>query len=121
VVQSGNDLESKQFNEVVAHEHTFLSSSIPQKIEAAINDFHRLSFQILSRTPDFLVGWFEHLLTKRESFNDQLQAKNLIEGGKRHIASEDYEKLAEVNSRLHALLPQKETDSKEMRYFTGIS
>lgn len=120
VAQSGNDLENKQFNEVVAHEHTFLNSSNPQKIEDAINSLHRISFQILRRTPDFLIGWFEHLLTKRETFNDQLQAKNLIEGGKRHIASEDYEKLAEVNSRLHALLPQKETDTKEMRYFTGI-
>lgn len=121
VAQSGNDLENKQFNEVVAHEHTFLCSANPQKIEDAINNLHRISFQILRRTPEFLIGWFEHLLTKRESFNDQLQAKNLIESGKRHVASEDYEKLAEVNSRLHNLLPQKEIDTKEMRYFTGIS
>ena len=121
VAQSGNDLENKQFNEVVAHEDTFLSSSIPQKIENAINNLHQISFQILRRTPDFLIGWFEHLLTKRESFNDQLQAKNLIESGKRHVVSEDYEKLAEVNSRLHNLLPQKGIDTKEMRYFTGIS
>ncbi|WKZ20221.1 MAG: Hsp70 family protein [Candidatus Jettenia sp. CY-1] len=120
VVQSGNDLESKQFNEVVTQEHIFLSSSNPQKIEDAINNLHRISFQILRRTPDFLIGWFEHLLTKRESFNDQLQAKNLIESGKRSIASEDYEKLAEINTRLHNLLPQKEIDTKETRFFTGI-
>ncbi len=117
VVQSGNDLENKQFNEVVAHEHTFLYSANPQKIEDAINNLHRISFQILRRTPEFLIGWFDHLLTKRESFNDQLQAKNLIESGKRYVVSEDYEKLAEVNSRLHNLLPQKEIDKEEKRYF----
>ena len=54
-------------------------------------------------------------------FNDQLQAKNLIEAGKQHIAADDYEKLAEVNARLHSLLPQMEKNSKEMRHFTGIS
>ena len=51
----------------------------------------------------------------------QLQAKNLIEAGKKHVAAEDYDKLLEVNGRLHSLLPEKEKDSKEMRHFTGIS
>lgn len=121
VMHGGNDLENRRLNELIAQEHTFLNSSIPQKIESAISQLHRISFEILRRTPDFLAGWFEHLLTKRESFNDQLQAKNLIEAGKRHIANEDFDKLAEVNMRLHDLLPQKEIDTKEMRYFTGIS
>jgi molecular chaperone DnaK len=121
VERSGNDLENKQFLELVSQEHTFLNSSVPQKIEDAINQLHRISFKILRRTPEFLVSWFEHLLSKRESFNDQIQAKNLIEAGKKHISSEDFDKLAEVNMRLHDLLPQKEIDSKEMRYFTGIS
>jgi molecular chaperone DnaK len=121
IEQSGNDHEVKQFQELLSQEHTFLYSSVPQKIENAINQLHRISFQILRRTPAFLVGWFEHLLTKRESFNDQLQAKNLIEAGKKHIDNQDFDRLLEVNIRLHELLPQKEIDSKEMRYFTGIS
>jgi len=39
------------------------------------------------------------------------------------IEGEDYEKLAEVISRLYSLLPQEEKDTKEMRYFgvTGFS
>ena len=53
--------------------------------------------------------------------NDQLQAKNLIEADKKHIAAEDYDKLGEVNGRLHSLLPEKEKDSNEMRHFTDIS
>src|ERR1035441_3332937 len=92
----------------------------PQKLEEAEGQLRRIAFQILRRTPDFLVGWFQHLTGKREMFNDQLQAKNLIEAGKRHIETEDYERLAEVNGRLHNLLPEKEQESKEMRHFTGI-
>lgn len=121
VTESGNDHERRQLQEIVAQEHTFRNSTNPQKVEAAIDQLHRVSFQILRRTPDFLVGWFQHLVGKQEMLNDQLQAKNLIEAGKKHIAGDDYDKLAEVNSRLHSLLPQTEKDSKEMRHFTGIS
>jgi len=120
VNESGNDKERRQLHEMVAREHTFLRSSNPQKIEAAIDQLERISFQILRRTPDFLLGWFQHLLEKRETLNDQVQAKNLIEAGKKHIAGEDFDRLAEVNSRLHALLPQEEKQSKEMQHFTGI-
>ena len=56
-----------------------------------------------------------------QAIESEIQAKNLIEAGKKHIESEDYEKLAEVISRLYSLLPQEEKDTKEMRYFTGIS
>ena len=121
VNESGNDHEQRQLNEIITQEHTFLNSTNPLKLQAAIDRLHHISFQILRRTPDFLVGWFQHLLSKRETFNDQLQAKNLIEAGKKHIVSEDYDKLGEVNGRLHSLLPEKEKDSNEMRHFTGIS
>jgi len=121
VNESGNDHERRQLQEIVAQEHTFLNSTNPQKSEAAIEQLQRISFQILRRTPDFLVGWFQHLVGKRESFNDQLQAKNLIEAGKKHIGADDFDKLGEVNARLSNLLPQREKDSNEMRHFTGIS
>lgn len=121
VNDGGNDHERRQLNEIIAQEHTFLNSTNPLKLQTAIDQLHRISFQILRRTPDFLVGWFQHLTSKRETFNDQLQAKNLIEAGKKHIAAEDYDKLGEVNGRLHSLLPEKEKDSNEMRHFTGIS
>ncbi len=120
VTESGNDQERRQLHEVVTREHTFLNSSNASKIEAAVDHLERLSFQILRRTPEFLVGWFEHLLQRREMFNDQVQAKNLIDAGKRHIAVEEFDRLAEVNLRLHALLPQQIKESDEMRPFTGI-
>ena len=121
VTKSGNDHERQQLHEVVAQEHTFLNSKNPQKLEAAIDQLRRTSFQILRRTPDFLLGLFKQLVGMRETFNDQLQAKILIEAGKKHVAAEDYDKLSEVIGRLFSLLPQEEKDSKEMRHFTGIS
>jgi molecular chaperone DnaK len=122
VNQSGNDHERRQLNEVIAREHSFLNSTNPRKLEEPMEQLQGIHFQILRRTPDFLVGWFQNLTSKRELFNDQLQARNLIEAGKRHITAEDYDRLAEVNGRLHNLLPQQEKDSKEMqRFITGIS
>lgn len=121
VNESGNDLERRQLHEIIAREHTFLNSTNPHKIEQEINLLHRIGFQILRRTPDYLIRWFQYLVEKREKFNDQLQAKHLIEAGKKHMETQDYDKLAEVNARLHSLLPQQEQDSKEMRYFTGIN
>jgi molecular chaperone DnaK len=122
VNESGNDLERRQLREVVAREHTFLNSTNPKKLEGAISDLRRLGFQILRRKPEFLVGVFQHLIERREVFNDQLQARNLIEAGKRHITAEDYDKLDEVIACLYRLLPQEDADSTELRrYFTGIS
>jgi molecular chaperone DnaK len=120
VTEGGNDQERRELHEVVTREHTFFNSNNPGKIEAAVDHLERLSFQILRRTPQFLIRWFQHLLEKREVFNDQLQAKNLIDAGKRHIAVEEFDRLAEVNLRLHALLPQQIKESDEMRTFTGI-
>jgi molecular chaperone DnaK len=120
VNESGNDLERRQLNEIIAQEPSFLNSTKPQKLEERTEELHHIAFQILRRTPAFLVEWFQHLISRREVFNDQLQTKNLIEAGKRHIAAEDYDRLAEVNMRLHSLLPQEEKDSKEMQRFTGI-
>jgi len=120
VNERGNDHERRQLHEIVVREHTFMNSKNPQKLEAEIEQLYHIARQILRRTPDFLAGWFQDLVGKRETFNDQLQAKNLIEAGKNHLAADDYDKLLEVNIRLHSLLPQEEKDSKEMRYFTGI-
>jgi len=121
VSQSGEDLERRQLSELIAREHTFVNSKNPQKIEEAITQLHQISWQILQRTPAFLVDWFEHLASKQETFHNRSQAEDLMKVGKRCIATEDYDKLREVNFLLHDLLPQEEKESKEMRYFTGIS
>jgi hypothetical protein len=55
-------------------------------------------------------------------FNDQTQARILIEAGKRHIETEDWGKLDEVIGRLYLLLPEEDTDSTDLRgFFANIS
>ena len=121
VKESGNDIEKRQLQEIVNHEHVFLNTSSTQRMAEHISKLRSLEFQILMRSPDFLIGWFQSLTAKRETFNDQVQAKNLIEAGKQHIQGEDFDRLLEVNKRLFSLLPQREQESKDMRHFTGIS
>jgi molecular chaperone DnaK len=120
VSESGNDKERHQLAELLAREHTFVSSNNPAKIEAATTALERIRWQILGRTPDFLIGMFQHVVERRASMNDELQAKNLIESGKRHIAAEAWDQLREVNARLLHLLPQSEQQADEFRHFTGI-
>lgn len=121
VQESGNDIEKRELQDIINREHVFIETNSPQRLDEQIAKLRRLRFQILSRTPDFLIGWFQNLVAKRETFNDQVQAKNLIEAGKQHIQGEDFDRLLEVNWRLVSLLPQQEKDSKDMRHFTGIS
>ena len=123
VKESGNDQERRQLHEVVTREHTFLSSKNPKNLEKEIDVLRQVQFQILRRTPEFHIRWFQHLVGKREKLNDQLQAKNLIEAGKRHQTAEDWDRLEEVVGRLYGLLPE-EMDSTEKdaarRYYIGF-
>jgi molecular chaperone DnaK len=121
VMESGNDIERRQLREIIAREPTFLNSHNPKKIEAATSELWQLRLQVLRRKPDFLIGFFRHLVERREVFNDQIQSRNLIEAGRRHVESESWERLDEVIGRLIHLMPQEEKSSPEMRGFTGIS
>ena len=116
----GDDRERHQLEEFLAREHAVVTSTSPDKVEAATNALNSLRFQILARTPQFLLSMFEHLVERRTSMNDQVQAKNLIESGRRYAETEDWDDLRTVNGRLWDLLPQPEQQSEEFRHFTGI-
>jgi molecular chaperone DnaK len=120
VREDGNDRERHQLSEIIAREQTFLHSSNPEKIANATREVERIRFQILMRSPDFLVGMFTHLTERRTAMNDQLQAKELIDSGKRHIAGQAWDQLREVNGRLWTLVPDEERASNDLRVFTGI-
>ncbi len=121
VNESGNDLERRQLRELIAREDTFLHSTNPNKLENATGELRAVAFQVLRRKPDFLIAVFQNVIEKREALNDQLQARTLIEAGKRHMAAEDYEKLDEVIGRLHGLLPQDEGDPGDGPFSVRIS
>ena len=120
VNQLGDDRERHQLEELLAREHAVVSSTSAEKVEAATSALNSLRFQILARTPQFLVGMFEHLVARRTAMNDQIQAKNLIDAGRRYVSSEDWDNLRTINGRLWDLLPQPEQQSNEFKHFTGI-
>lgn len=120
VNQYGDDRERHQLEELLAREHAVVTSTNAEKVEAATNALNSLRFQILARTPLFLIGMFEHLVDRRTTMNDQMQAKTLIDSGRRYANSEDWDNLRTVNGRLWDLLPQKEQQANEFKHFTGI-
>lgn len=120
VRESGNDRERHLVSEILAREHTFINSTSPEKVLAATQELDTVRWHILMRTPDFLKGMFAHLTEKRASMNDQIQATQLIENGKRAIDRDDIDALQQINSRLWDLMPATEKASEEMRAYTGI-
>ena len=120
VNESGSDRERHVMSEIVAREQTFINSTSPDKVQAVVDEMGRLEWQILMRTPDFLKAMFQHLMDRRVSMNDQIQASQLFDSGKRAIAQDDIEELGKVNSRLWDLMPATVQASDDMRAFTGI-
>ncbi|MBN3801956.1 Hsp70 family protein [Paraburkholderia sp. Ac-20336] len=119
VSESGNDRERSRFKEIVGREPGFINSSNVEKIQAETAHLLSIQYSILMRTPDFLKGLFSHLNDKRHSMNDQIQATQLAESGKRAIEREDWDNLRQIVGRLWDLLPA-EVQAEEGRMFTGL-
>ena len=120
VRDSGNDKERHLVAEIIARENIFINSTSPEKIQTATQEIDTIKWQILMRTPDFQKGMFTHLSEKRASMNDQIQATQLIENGKRAIQRDDIDALRQITSRLWDLMPADDKASDEMRAYTGI-
>lgn len=118
--ENGSDRERHQLNEVLAREHGILNSSSVERINQAAEQLRDISTSILVRSPQFLVGMFQHLIERRASMNDQVQADSLIQAGRQHIASEQWDSLRQVVGRLFDLLPQKEKASRDFAGITGL-
>jgi molecular chaperone DnaK len=106
VDENGNDQDHKIFGEILGREQVFLNSITPVKILEAIEEMIELGSNILWRTPDFLIGRFKRLIEKPQLFNDQEQAKSLIEAGNMAITNKNYDRLREINWGLISLLPK---------------
>ncbi len=120
VSDHGNDQEKHIFREIIAREPTFINSSNPERIKMATRELGQIRWSILMRMPEFLTGMFEHLVENRTSMNDQVQAKQLIEAGRLHIARQDWDDLKQVNRRLWDLMPSDISEANDMRLYTGI-
>jgi len=120
VSELGNDQEKHQLREVIRREEVFLNSNNSNSIDVAKDELSTIEYQILMRTPSFLVNVFEHLVENRVSMNDQIQAKNLIENGRNLIQSESWNDLSMLNARLWDLMPQRDREANEHKFITGI-
>jgi molecular chaperone DnaK len=118
--ESGNDRERHAVSEIIAREQSFLNSTSAEKINEIAGELDSIRLHILLRTPAFLKGVFKYLNENRTSMNDQIQATQLIENGKRAVEREDFDGLNQINGRLWDLMPAKEKDTEEYRAFTGI-
>ncbi len=120
VHESGNDRERNQLRDVINREATFINSTIPEKIQAETKNLNHIKWGILFRTPDFLKGMFQYFSERRPAMNDQIQATQLAESGKRAIAREDWDELRLIVNRLWDLLPEEQKNTEDMRMFTGL-
>ena len=120
ISKNGNDREKHQLRDILSRETTFISSSSPERIDAVTQELEGLRFRILARMPDFLISMFEHLVEKRASMNDQMQANQLIDAGRREISSESWDDLRQINGRLWDLMPNDVQDADDLRLYTGI-
>ena len=120
VYESGNDREKHRLKEVLALEQTFINSTNPEKIENVTSELEHIRWGILMRMPDFLIRMFESLAGRRPSMNDQTQAKQFFEAGKRHIENKDWDDLGIVIDRLWDLLPNDPKDTDARYHYTGI-
>jgi molecular chaperone DnaK len=120
VRESGNDRERHQLTEIIAREQLFIHSTNSERIDEATNELQRLNFKIVARQPDFMVAMFQHLEEIRPSMNDQAQAKQLIDHGRRLIAVKNWDDLSEVNGQLWMLVPDTERAEEDVRLYTGI-
>lgn len=120
VQESGNDRERNLLRDITNREPSFINSNNPEKIAAETEALARVRWAILMRTPDFLTGMFQHLVEKRPAMNDQIQATQLVDSGKRAISKEDWDELRVINGRLWSLVPAEEQSAEDMRMFTGL-
>lgn len=107
IEEHGNDYERKHFNDIVAQEKIFLSSSNPTKIQELSDNLHSILVTILWRTPNFLTSIFSDFQNRSSSLNDQVQAKSLIDAGRFAMESQNWDRLGEINSALYGLLPKR--------------
>jgi len=104
--ESGNDHERKYFNDIVAQEQIFFSSNNPVKINEFIEILESIRWNILWRSPDFLLGAYETFSADTHKMNDQVQAKSLVDAGRFAIESKNWDRLSEIVKGLLNLLPR---------------
>jgi len=116
----GTAKEQQQFEECMGQDFAITVSNNIEKVRAANEVLSRLQFQILMRTPEFLMGMFASLTERKDTMSSPGLADKLIETGQLHIQKEAWDELRMVIGRLWDLIPEQARTAPEQRLFTGI-
>lgn len=109
--ENGNDHERKTFNDIVAQEIAFFATNSPIKIQEKSDELHSIIGKIRWRTPDFLKGIFQFCKNNQSKMNSQDEAKSHIDAGNFALASENWDRLREIDIELLDLLPKNTRDN----------
>jgi molecular chaperone DnaK len=116
----GTSKEQQQFEEQLGQDFGVSVTNNLEKVRSANAALSQLKFQILFRTPEFLMGMFEHLGEERAVMNNQATANDLFDAGRLHIQKEEWDALRLVVGRLWDLVPEQARTPSDVRQFTGI-
>jgi len=116
----GTSKERQQFEEQMGQDFAVTVSNNLERVRAAKVTLDRLQFQILVRTPEFLIGMFGNLVETKSTMNNPSLADNLIDAGQLHIQKEEWDALRVVVGRLWDLVPEQTRTTPQLRQFTGI-
>ncbi len=120
VMRLGTSKEQQQFEELLGQDFAVSVANNLEKVRSANAALSQLKFQILFRTPEFLMGIFEHLGEQRAVMNKQATANDLFDAGRLHIQKEEWDALRVVLERLWDLMPEQARTASDVRQFTGI-
>ncbi len=120
VTENGSDFDRSRFADAKRAAERATLERAARDLEAALEMVEGVRASVLWRTPDFLTAMFGHLTGDQSSrYNDQAQARLLVEGGKHAIQERDWDRLRDVNLSLLRLLPRNDADRH--KYLTGIT
>lgn len=108
--ENGNDHERKTYNDIVAQEEAFFATNSPLKIQEKSDELHAIVGKMKWRNPEFLKGIFQYCKNNQARMNDTEEAKSHIDAGNFAIASENWDRLKEINFNLLDLLPSGTKD-----------
>jgi molecular chaperone DnaK len=108
--ENGNDHERKTYNDIVAQEDAFFATNSPLKIQEKSDELHAIVGKMKWRNPEFLKGIFQYCKNNQARMNDAEEAKSHIDAANFAIASENWDRLREINFNLLDLLPSGTKD-----------
>jgi molecular chaperone DnaK len=120
VTTKGTDDNKRAFERLIENEKVVLASNNKQMIALQTSKLGDLRWQLQQKDPYVVIMIFHHYADlSSNNYNNEEQAKRLIEMGEKALERKNYEELLSVCYRLHSLLPPEKKDEFSIKG-TGI-